>query len=127
MSLADGATTTARAGDTRASIVTALSLVPGLTAYSTTPDQAVAGAAWPRWVQTTYDGPLCSLARDQYDVLVTLPADYVQHTVDQGDGYRDTVAMALLAVGTVQYAEPVQINLDDQQAMPGLRLRLTTT
>jgi len=127
MSLADPTTTTARAGDTRTSIVDALDSVDGLTGYRTVPDQATAGAAWPRWVQTTYDGPLCSLAKDQYDVLVTLPADYVAQTVDQGDGYRDTVAMALLAVGHVQYAEPVQITFDDNQVMPGLRLRLTTT
>jgi hypothetical protein len=127
VSLANPTTTETRPGDTRSAIVAALDAVDGLTAYANVPDQATAGAAWPRWVQTTYDGALCSLARDQYDVLVTLPGDYLDTTVDQGDGYRDTVALALLTVGRVQYAEPVQITFADQQAMPGLRLRLTTT
>jgi hypothetical protein len=129
MSLASPTVTSpgTRPGDTRSAIVAALDAVEGLTGYPNVPDQATAGAAWPRWVQTTYDGALCSLAKDQYDVLVTLPGDYLEHTVDQGDGYRDTVAMALLPVGRVQYAEPVQITFADQQAMPGLRLRLTAT
>jgi hypothetical protein len=112
---------------TRADIVTALDTVEGLTAYPVPPDQATAGAAWPRWVQTTYDGHLCALARDTYEVLVTLPGDYIETTTDQGDTFRDPVAMALSVVGRVEYAEPVQIQFQDQQAMPGLRLRLTTT
>ena len=128
MSLAAPATRDAstRPGQTRQAIVDALGAIPGLTAYATAPDQATAGAAWPRWQQTTYDGRLCELASDTYDVLVTLPADYQATTVDEGDGYRDVVAMALLAVGRIQYAEPVQVHFQDNQAMPGLRLRLTT-
>lgn len=127
MSLANPDRATApdqRPRDTRAAIVAILDAIDGLTAYPTAPDQAVAGAAWPKWIQTTYDGALCTLARDQYDVLVTLPAGYLATTVDQGDGYRDTVALALVALGVVQYAEPVQLTFDDRQTMPGIRLRL---
>lgn len=116
-----------RPGATRAAIVAALDAVTGLTGSTSAPDQATAGAAWPRWVQSTYDGPLCTLARDQYDVLVTLPADYAATTVDEGDGFRDRVALALVRLGKVEYAEPVSISFQDRQTMPGLRLRLVIT
>jgi hypothetical protein len=113
-----------RPGLTRARIVAALDTVAGLTGSSSAPDQATAGAAWPRWVQTTYDGPLCTLAQDQYDVLVTLPGDYAASTVDEGDGFRDRVGLALVRLGRVAYAEPVAISFQDRQTMPGLRFRL---
>lgn len=113
-----------RPGTTRAAIVAALNAVTGLVGTSSAPDQATAGAAWPRWVQTTYAGHLCTLAKDQYDVLVTLPAGYAATTVDEGDSYRDTVAMALVHLGRVAYAEPVSIAFADRQTMPGLRFRL---
>jgi hypothetical protein len=113
-----------RPGATRAAIVAALKAVPGLTGYSSAPDQATAGAAWPRWVQTTYDGHLCTLATSQYDVLVTLPGDYAPATVDDGDSFRDVVGLALVRLGRVAYAEPVSIAFQDRQTMPGLRFRL---
>lgn len=113
-----------RPRETRAAIVAALAEVPGLNATSSAPDVATAGAAWPRWVQTTYAGHLCALAEDQYDVLVTLPADYAATTVDEGDGFRDTVGLALVRLGRVAYAEPVSIAFQDRQVMPGLRFRL---
>lgn len=113
-----------RPATTRAAIVAALGAIPGLSATSSAPDQATAGAAWPRWVQSTYDGPLNTLARDQYDVLVTLPGDYAPSTVDDGDSYRDTVGLALVRLGRVAYAEPVSIAFQDRQTMPGLRFRL---
>lgn len=125
MSLANGtAERTTRAQDVRSALVAALATVPGLTAYPVAPDQATAGAAWPKWVQTTYDGALCDLARDTYEALVTLPADYVETTVDQGDAFRDQVAFAVMSVGRVEFAEPIQITFQDKQAMPGLRLRV---
>jgi hypothetical protein len=105
--------------------VAALTGVPGLTGYPAAPDQATAGAAWPRWVRSTYDGPLDTLARDEFDVLVTLPGDYAPQTVDEGDSLRDVVALALTRLGLVQYAEPVSIAFQDRQTMPGLRFRLT--
>jgi hypothetical protein len=120
-----GAPTATTTKTTREAIVTALGGLASLTAYPVMPDVATAGAAWPRWVQTTYDGALCRLAKDTYEVFVTLPADYAATTVDQGDTYRDVVAMALVPIGRVQYAEPVLIQFADRQAMPGLRLRLT--
>jgi hypothetical protein len=58
-------------------------------------------------------------------VLVTLPAGYAGTTVDDGDGFRDVVAMALVKLGKVNYAEPVSIAFADRQTMPGLRFRLT--
>ena len=115
-----------RAQDTRSRIVAALATVDGVTAYPVVPDQATAGAAWPKWVQTTYDGRLCSLARDTYECLVTLPASYLATTIDQGDAFRDVVAHALMGIGSVEFAEPVQITFNDKQTMPGLRVRLVT-
>ena len=116
----------ARPGATRAAIVAALATVEGLTGTPVAPDQATAGAAWPVWIQTTYDGALCTLARDRWDVLVTLPAGYAAATVDDGDAFRDVVALALIRLGGVDYAEPVSITFADRQAMPGLRFRLVT-
>ena len=113
-----------RPASTRGAIVAALEAVTGLHGYTSAPDQATAGAAWPRWIQTTYDGPLCTLAKDQYDVLVTLPGDYAPATVDDGDSYRDTVGLALVRLGRVVFAEPVSIAFADRQTMPGLRFRL---
>lgn len=129
MSLANPTATAngSRAGTDRAAIVDALDAIDGLTGYPLAPDQATAGAAWPRWVQTTYDGDLCTLAKSSYDVLVTLPGDYLAHTVDQGDAFRDTVALVLIRLGRIDYAEPVGITFGDSQTMPGLRLRLVIT
>jgi len=127
MSLANGSPVAAErtaAQETRSKIVAALATVEGVTAYPVVPDQATNGAAWPKWIQTTYDGPMCSLTRDTYECLVTLPASYVATTVDQGDAFRDRVAPALRKVGRVEFAEPVSITFADKQAMPGLRLRL---
>jgi hypothetical protein len=117
-------TTKTRSQDVRAQLVAALATITGITAYPVVPDQATAGAAWPKWIQTTYDGPLCTLARDTYDVLVTLPASYVATTVDEGDAFRDAVADVLLSVGVLQFAEPVQVTFKDKQTMPALRLRV---
>jgi hypothetical protein len=106
--------------------VQALAGIDGLEAYRTAPAQATAGAAWPKWVQTTYDGNLAELGRDTYEILVTLPASYAEQTVDEGDGFRDVVAVALFGVARVTFAEPAQITFNDRQTMPGLRLRITT-
>jgi hypothetical protein len=123
MSLATGSTRT-RAKDTRAAIVAALATVDGITAYPVAPDQATAGAAWPKWIQTTYDGTLCTLARDTYEALVTLPSSYLATTVDQGDAFRDVVAHAVMVLGVVQSVEPTLITFNDKQTMPGLRVRM---
>ena len=117
----------ARPGATRAAIVAAINGIAGLTGYPVAPDQATAGAGWPRWIQSTYDGPICTLARDEFDVLVTLPAGYLESTVDEGDKFRDVVALSLNSLGRVNYAEPVSIAFADRQTMPGLRIRLTVS
>jgi hypothetical protein len=128
MSLATGSTLapkSGRAGDTRAAIVSALGGVEGLTGYPVTPDNAVAGAAWPNWVQTTYNGRLCDTAVRTYEVLITLPAAYLATTVDQGDAFGEEVATALMRIGVVTLSEPVLIPFSDRQTMPGLRFRVT--
>jgi len=106
-------------------LVDALGAVPGLTAGRYSPDVATAGSAWPRWVQSTYAGSLCDPARDEFDVYAVLPADYLETTTDEGDTFRDAIEPALWAVGQISYAEPVAIQFNDQQTMPGLRFRVT--
>lgn len=128
MSLANPTRTNGReatSSGARARLVTALAGVAGLSATSAAPDVATAGAAFPRWVQTTYNGALCELAVDEFDVFVVLPADYHPTTVDDGDTVRDAVAPALWAVAHIAYCEPVTIGFADNQNMPGLRFRVT--
>lgn len=129
MSLATGGhrtrTSAARAGDVRAALVAVLATIDGITAYPVAPDQATAGAAWPKWIQTLYTGgKLAVLAVDTYEVLLTLPASYLAVTVDQGDAFRDVVSDALRPVVRVESVEPAQITFNDRQTMPGLRLRV---
>lgn len=114
------------AGSLRSGLVAALEAVDGIVASSSVPDQAVAGAGWVKWVQTEFTGHLCSTAVDTYEVLVTLPADYLAATVDQGDTFRDAIVPALSRVAVVQYVEPVAIQFQDRQTAPGIRLRVTT-
>lgn len=110
---------------TRAALVAALGAVTGVSATNQAPDVATAGAAWPRWVQTTYSGSLSDPAEDVYDVYVILPADYAEHTTDEGDAMRDRVEPVLWAVSTVAYCEPLAVQFSDSQTMPGLRFRVT--
>jgi hypothetical protein len=127
MSLASVRNPSTRPGSARAELVAALDSIDGITASPVAPDQATAGAAFPKWIQSTYDGHLCTLADDTYDVIVTLPADHAGTTVDEGDALRDVVALALARVcSSITYAEPVQITFQDRQTMPGLRFRVVT-
>ena len=126
MSLANGTSTRARPTDVRAALTAALGAVPGVTAYPSVPDQAVAGAAWVKWLQTTYDGKLEMPGTFTYECYLTLPADYLAETVGQGDAFLEVLIPALWPVAQVQYAEPVQIQFNDRQSAPGIRLRVTT-
>lgn len=118
------------AGDSRArgarqTLIDALAAVPGLSAGASAPDVATPGAAWPRWVQTTYNGRLCAVQADSYDVYAVLPADYAAATVESGDELRDLIEPALLRVCQLAYSEPVAVQFNDNQTMPGLRFRVT--
>lgn len=114
------------AADVRAALVAALDAVEGLTGYPVAPDQATAGAAWPKWVQSTYDGRLCETRADTWEVYAVLPSEYAPTTADQGDALRDLLAPVLARFGPIAYAEPVVIAFQDNQSMPGLRFRLST-
>lgn len=127
MSLANGsrlADSATRPGATRDALVAALASVEGVTAYPVAPDSATAGAAWPKWITSTYGGAVGSLPRDTYECLLTLPAAYTATTVDEGDRFRDQMVFAVWELGTVEFVEPAQITFNDRQTMPGLRLRL---
>lgn len=130
MSLANGALRPVAASadpDTRDRLVGALGTVPGLVASGSAPDQATPGAAWPRWVQTTYAGKLCTVREDVYDVLVIVPASDNATSVDDGDTTRELVAPVLMSTPGVElaYAEPVAVAFNDRQTMPGVRFRVT--
>lgn len=111
---------------TREDIAEALAAVPELVPTLTNPDTVLAGAAWPRWVRTDFQGRLAGDAESQWDVFVALPAGYLPDTVEAGDGLTSEVADALTQVGDVTSAEPVTIGFDDQTSSPGLRFRLVT-
>jgi hypothetical protein len=118
--------TRARPAEVRLTLTAALGAVSGVTAYPTMPDQAVAGAGWVRWIQTIYGGKLDVPGSFTYEAYVTLPAVYVSETVDQGDAFLEAVVPALWPVARVELAEPVIIQFQDRQSMPGLRLRVIT-
>lgn len=112
------------ATDSRDLIVAALATVPSLSASPSTPDVPTEGAAWPVWVQSTFDGVLALPGRATYDIYALLPAGYALHTVETGDGLLGQICTALWQVCVVQLAEPVQVRFENQTTMPGLRLRV---
>ena len=116
----------ARPAEMRATLTAALGTVPGLTASPSIPDQATAGAAWVKWIQTTYTGNLETPGIYSYDAFLVLPAEYMAETVDQGDDFLAAVVPALWPLAVVEYAEPVAIQFNDRQTMPGLRLRIVS-
>lgn len=123
MSLA--APTIGPATTTRAAIVDALKTVPGLTVYSTAPDQPTAFDAFPRWATTNYvGGRLTWAAVHEYDALVILPAGYEPDTVAEGDSLLDLVAAALMTVGVVEVADPISVTFQAGSALPALRVRV---
>lgn len=124
MSLANPSTI-GPASDARAAIVDALKTVEGLNVYATAPDNPVAWDAFPRWAVTNYTGGrFQSLAVHEYDALVVLPGGYEPDTVAQGDSLLDQVAAALMTVGVVNAADPIQLTFNAGTAMPALRVRV---
>jgi hypothetical protein len=109
----------------REQIISALATVDGLVPSDASPNSPVAGAAWPRWVQSTYSGKLHYLTVSTYDVCVVLPAGQAETTVESADGFVDTVADALLKVGTIEYVAPVAFQFDSGTTMPGIQFRFT--
>src|SRR5262245_20198660 len=112
------------ASDSRTVLVAALATVPGLSATPDVPDVPTEGAAWPAWVQTTFDGTLLLPGRATFDVYVLLPAGAHRTTVETADGLLGQVVRALWLSAIVQLAEPVQVRFETNQTMPGLRLRV---
>jgi len=130
VSLANGTTVGRIRGtsaQSRETIVATLDAIDGLTGYPSAPEQATAGAAWPKRIQTTYAGHL-SPAGDvtTWEVYVVLPDDYAATTVDEGDALCDLVAPELVRLGSVAYSEPIRIMFNENQSMPAIRFRMTT-
>jgi hypothetical protein len=105
--------------------VAALSVLDGINAHASTPDNPTAFDAWPRWALSDYRaGRLGAVAAHQYDVLVILPAGYEPDTVGQGDSLLDRITAGLWDVAEIQTAEPVQLSFGNQTPMPALRIRV---
>lgn len=112
------------ATDSRTLLVQALATVPSLTATHQVPDVPTEGAAWPVWVQSTFDHSLGLPGVGTYDVYALLPAGYIGTTVEAADSLLGQLCQALWQVAIVQLAEPVQVRFDNQTTMPGMRLRI---
>ena len=111
--------------DARAALVTALKGA-GLNAAPVAPDSPTAGAAWPQWQQTAYNGTIGNIPRFDFAVFVVLNAGDFESTVTEADDVTARVAPALYPLAVVQMAEPVQITFGDGTTMPGIRFRVTT-
>lgn len=111
--------------DPRGRIVEALGTVVGITATETVPPAAMAGAAWPTWVQSQFNGKLHYTVSSQYDVIVVLPAGSLETTVEAAGGLVDEAGEALMKIGTIEYVQPVNVAFQDGQTMPGIRFRMT--
>jgi hypothetical protein len=113
------------ATEARALLVEAL-VSAGLNAVPVAPDSPTAGAAWPQWTQTTFDGHLCDPSRYAFSVYVVLEAGDASTTVAGADAAVTIAAPALNRVADVQAAEPVLITFGDSTTMPGVRIRVIT-
>jgi hypothetical protein len=121
-----GTTAAANPSPSRAAILDALALVPGLIPTATMPETPMPGAAWPVWAESRYrDGKLTRPLTHTYEVRVILPNGWLPETVDTADGLLDGLCAALSTVGILDAASPVQIVFGSNQSMPGINARLT--
>jgi hypothetical protein len=110
----------------RQAVLDALATVPGLVPVATMPDTPMAGAAWPVWAESRIRaGKLARPLTHTYEVRVVLPAGYLPETVDAADGVLEALCAALDGVGALDVANPVQIQFDNAQSMPGINARVT--
>jgi hypothetical protein len=109
----------------RQGIVAALGTVTGLQPSPVRPVTVTPGVAWPEWVRSEYEPGLCGTpAQTLWRIVIPIPPSYDGDALDTA---RDTVAAALWTVGTVESAEPdeVDVSADGVQA-PALIINLTT-
>lgn len=109
----------------RDSIVAALATVEGLSPVQTPPASPVAGAAWPKWIQSRFGGKLHYTTVSDYDVCIILPAGMQETAVEAADGLVDVCADALMKIGVIEYCQPVMFTFDSGNAMPGIQFRMT--
>jgi hypothetical protein len=124
MSVKLGTTSSVVAPDSRSQVVSALAGVDSLTATPNVPDVPTEGAAWPVWVQTTFDGVMGLPGMATFDVYALLPAGSAQTTAEAADALLGQLCQALWLIAVVQLAEPVAVRFDSQTTMPGIRLRI---
>jgi hypothetical protein len=110
----------------RAAIVEALATVPGLHPSPRRPVTVTQGTAWPVWVRSEYEPGLCGTpAQTEWQVVVPIPP---QWDPDQFDTARDVIAAALWRVGTVETAEPGEVDVSaDGVQQEALIITLTTS
>jgi hypothetical protein len=109
----------------RAAIVGALATVAGLHPTPSRPVTVTQGSAWPVWVRSTYEPGLCGTpAQTEWQVVVPIPPVWDGDALDIA---RDTVAAALWTVGTVESAEPDEIEVSsDGVQQQAVVITLTT-
>lgn len=82
---------------TRQDIATALGTVPGLASSDVTPDNVVAGAAWPVWTRSTL--VTGCYWKTEWAVFVALTAGQGDATSAEGDPLVDAVGSVLSGIG----------------------------
>jgi hypothetical protein len=125
MSLASPIRRARSAATARAVLVDALDGA-GFHASPAAPDNPTAGAAWPQWTGTTFNGHLCDPSEYAFSVYLVLNAGDAETTVNDGDAAVAAAAPALGAVAEISTAEPVLITFGDSTSMPGIRFRVVT-
>jgi hypothetical protein len=109
----------------RTAIVAALGTVAGLQPSPGRPVTVTPGVAWPVWVRSEYEPGLCGTpSATQWRVVVPVPAVW---DPEQFDTARDLIAAALWQVGTVESAEPDEVDVSaDGVQQQALIINLTT-
>jgi hypothetical protein len=109
----------------RTAIVGALATVAGLQPSPVRPVTVTPGVAWPVWVRSTYEPGLCGTpAQTEWRVIVPIPPSYDGEDLDIA---RDAVAAALWTVGTVESAEPDEVDVSpDGVQQQAIVITLTT-
>jgi hypothetical protein len=109
----------------RAAIVGALATVAGLQPSRARPVTVTPGVAWPVWVRSEYERGMCGTpSSTQWRVVVPIPAVWDPEELDAA---RDMIAAALWNVGTVESAEPDEVDVSaDGVQQQALIINLTT-
>lgn len=114
---------------TREEIATALGSVAGLSSSPSRPPTPTAGAAWPQWRSTRYDGGRADGPTEtSWYVYVVVGGGTVESSIDASDPLVATVSAALFGLAgaaggqlVVELVEPIRLATDAGAGIPALR------